>query len=70
MTFAELETRTGTNILQTSAGVLGSSIGATLGMVGGPPGALVGGIIGGIIASMAMTIAVDNHVEKAFRLTL
>ncbi len=39
-------------------------------MVGGPPGALVGGIVGGLIASMAMTIAVDNHVEKAFRLTL
>lgn len=70
MTFAELETRTGTNILQTSAGVLGSSIGATLGMAGGPPGALVGGIVGGLIASVAMTIAVDNHVEKAFRLTL
>lgn len=70
MTLAELETRTGTNILQTSAGVVGSSIGATLGMAGGPPGALIGGLIGGLIASMAMTIAVDNHVEKTFRLTL
>ncbi len=70
MTLADLETRTGTNILQTSAGVVGSSIGATLGMVGGPPGALVGGIVGGLIASMAMTIAVDNHVEKTFRLAL
>ncbi len=70
MTLAELETRTGTNILQTSAGVVGASIGATLGMVGGPPGGIVGGIVGGLIASMAMTIAVDNHVEKNFRLVL
>lgn len=70
MTFAELETRTGTNILQTGAGVIGASIGGTLGMLGGPPGALIGSIIGGLITSMAMTIALDNHVEKAFRMTL
>lgn len=70
MTMAELETRTGTNILQTGAGVIGASIGATVGAIGGPPGAVVGGIIGGLITSMAMTIAMDNHVEKAFRMTL
>lgn len=70
MTLAELESRTGTNILQTSAGVVGASIGAALGAPGGPPGVLIGSIVGGLITSMAMTIALDNHVEKAFRLAL
>lgn len=70
MTLSELESRTGTNILQTGAGVVGASIGATLGALGGPPGILIGSIVGGLITSMAMTIALDNHVEKAFRLTL
>lgn len=70
MTLAELETRTGTNILQTGAGVIGASIGATLGAPGGPAGVLIGSIVGGLITSMAMTIAIDNHVEKAFRMTL
>ncbi|HCL4227722.1 TPA: hypothetical protein N2C25_005985, partial [Pseudomonas aeruginosa] len=36
----------------------------------GPIGALVGGIIGGLITTMAMSIAIDNHIEKSFRLTL
>ncbi len=70
MTMTELETRTGTNIFQTGAGVVGASIGATLGAPGGPPGMLIGSIVGGLITSLAMTIALDNHVEKAFRLTL
>lgn len=70
MTLSELEARTGTNIFQTGAGVVGASIGATLGAPGGPPGILIGSIVGGLITSMAMTIALDNHVEKAFRLTL
>lgn len=70
MTLSELEARTGTNILQTGAGVLGASIGAALGAPGGPAGILICSIVGGLITSMAMTIALDNHVEKAFRLTL
>ena len=70
MTFGELETRTGTNILQTSTGVAGASIGAALGAPGGPLGILIGSIIGGLITSVATTIALDNHVEKVFRLTL
>ncbi len=31
---------------------------------------LIGTLVGGMITSLAMTIALDNHVEKQFRLTL
>lgn len=70
MTLAELEKRTGTNVLQTGAGVVGAAIGATLGTAAGPPGILIGSIVGGLITSLSMTIALDNHVEKNFRLIL
>ena len=33
-------------------------------------GNIVIGIIGGLITTMAMSIAIDNHIEKSFRLTL
>lgn len=70
MTLEELETRTGKNVFQTSAAVVGASVGASIGALGGPVGALVGSLVGGMITSLAMNIALDNHVEKNFRLTL
>ena len=70
MTREELETRTGKNIFQTGAAVVGASIGASIGALGGPAGALIGSLVGGMITALAMNIALDNHVEKNFRLTL
>jgi hypothetical protein len=70
MTLEELETRTGKNIFQTGAAVVGASVGASIGTLGGPVGALIGSLVGGMITSLAMNIALDNHVEKNFRLTL
>ncbi|MGI4843891.1 MAG: hypothetical protein ACRYF7_11310 [Janthinobacterium lividum] len=70
MSREELETRTGKNLFQTGAAVVGSSVGAAIGAVGGPPGALIGSMIGGAITSIAMSIALDNHVEQRFQLTL
>ncbi|MGI3745862.1 MAG: hypothetical protein ACRYF8_10225 [Janthinobacterium lividum] len=70
MTAQEMETRTGKNLFQTCAGVVGASVGATVGAIGGPAGALVGSLIGGLITTLAMNIALDNHIEKEFQLTL
>lgn len=70
MSREELETRTGKNILQTGAAVVGSSVGAAIGSLGGPPGTLIGSLVGGMITSLAMNIALDNHIEKNFKLTL
>lgn len=70
MTAQEIETRTGKNLFQTGAGVVGASVGATVGAIGGPAGALVGSLIGGLITTLAMNIALDNHIEKEFQLTL
>jgi hypothetical protein len=70
MTAQEMETRTGKNLFQTGAGVIGASVGATVGAIGGPAGALVGSLIGGLITTLAMNIALDNHIEKEFQLTL
>lgn len=67
MTWRQLEERTGKNIFQTGAGVVGSSIGASIGAAGGPVGAMIGGFIGGMITSVAMTVAIENRVEKPFR---
>ena len=70
MSREELETRTGKNIFQTGAAVVGASVGASIGALGGPAGALVGSLVGGMITSLAMSIALDNHIEKKFQLTL
>ncbi len=70
MTSEELETRMGKNAFQTGAAVVGASVGASIGALGGPVGAIIGSLLGGMITSLAMTIALDNHVEKNFRLTL
>lgn len=70
MTLEEMETRTGKNLFQTGAGVVGAAVGATVGALGGPAGALVGSLIGGLITTLAMNIALDNHIEKDFQLTL
>ncbi|MGK3130901.1 hypothetical protein ACCW76_17035 [Pantoea sp. C8B4] len=66
----ELESRVGKNLFQTGAGVTGASVGAAVGALGGPVGALVGSLIGGVITTLAMNIAIDNHIEKNFQLTL
>jgi hypothetical protein len=70
MTWAEMETRTGKNLFQTGAGVIGSSIGAAIGTPAGPIGMAIGGMIGGMITSVAMTYAIENHIEKPFRETM
>ena len=70
MGYEELETRTGKNIFQTSAAVVGASLGASIGALGGPACALVGSLVGGMITSLAMSIALDNNIEKSFQLTL
>ena len=67
MTWKQLEERTGKNIFQTGAGVVGASIGGTLGSVAGPIGTMVGAMIGGMITSVAATVAIENHIEKPFR---
>lgn len=70
ITLQELETRTGKNLFQTGAGAAGASVGAAVGVLGGPAGMLAGSVIGGVITTLAMNIAIDNHIEKSFRLTL
>ena len=70
MTWKELESRTGKNIFQTGAGVVGASVGASIGVVGGPVGSMVGAMIGGMITSVAMTVAIENHIEKPFRMIM
>ena len=67
MTWKEMETRTGKNIFQTGAGVVGASVGAAIGAPAGPIGSMIGAMIGGMITSVAMTVAIDNHIEKPFR---
>lgn len=70
MTREELETRTGKNIFQTGAAVVGASVGSSIGALGGPVGMLIGSLVGGMITSLAMNIALDNHIDKQFQLTL
>ncbi len=67
MTPRELEERTGKNIFQTGAGVVGASIGGTLGTIAGPIGTMVGAMVGGMITSVAATVAIENGIEKPFR---
>ncbi|QWT20156.1 hypothetical protein KPL74_20725 [Bacillus sp. NP157] len=70
MTPAQLETRTGKNILQTTAGVFGSAVGGAVGAPAGPIGVLVGSFVGGMIASVAATVAIENGIEKPFNESL
>lgn len=70
MTHDELETRTGKNIFQTGAAVVGASVGGSIGALGGPVGMLIGSLVGGMMTSLAMNIALDNHLERPFQLTL
>ena len=67
MRWQEMETRTWKNIFQTGAGTIGASIGAALGAPAGPIGMLIGSLAGGMITSVAMTLAIENHIEKPFR---
>ncbi len=70
MTLAELETRTGKNILQTAGGVLGSSMGlsiaSSLGVTAGFAPVLAG-VAGGLVVGVAVTIAIENGIERPYR---
>lgn len=70
MTTAEMETRTGKNILQTTAAVWGSSVGiSVVSSLGASAGlaTFMAGTAGGMIAGIAISIAIENHVEKPYR---
>ena len=70
LTMKQLEERTGKNVFQTGAGVIGASVGASIGIVAGPVGSMVGAMIGGMITSVAATVAIENHIEKPFKETM
>lgn len=70
MTTAEMQTRTGKNILQTTAGVVGASIGAAIGAPAGPIGIFIGSFIGGMITSVAATVAIENGIERPWQMLL
>ncbi len=73
ITKEEFEERQGKNILNTSAGVVGSSIGMVavggLGLTGTSLAILsfAGAMSGGIIAGLAMSFAIENGVEKPYK---
>lgn len=66
MTLKELEERTGKNIFQTGAGVLGSSIGIVIGSPAGPVGAAIGAMLGGMITSIGMSLAIEMGIDKPY----
>ena len=70
MTLAEMETRTGKNVIQTTAGVWGSSVGisvaGTVGVTAGL-GVFMAAMAGGMIAGIAVSIAIENHIEKPYK---
>lgn len=73
MTPAEMETRTGKNILQTTAGIWGSSVGISIATsLGASAGVamFMSGMAGGMIAGIAMSIAIENHIEKPYKETM
>lgn len=68
MTKDQFYERQGKNVMNTGAGVFGSSVGTSMGLAFGVKGlALVGGISGGLIAGMAMNIAIENHIEASYK---
>ena len=73
MTFAQVEERFGKNILQTGAGVWGSTVGiqmmgGTSLIVGGVALApIIGALAGGLIAGIAISVAIERGIEKPFR---
>jgi hypothetical protein len=66
ITQEQFEERNGKNILNTSAGALGSSLGAAIAPSLGL-GPLAPAVIGSLICGMAMTFAIENGVEKPYR---
>lgn len=70
MTMAQLEERTGANLFQTAAGVVGSTVGGAIGAAAGPLGVMIGGLIGGLISSYGMTVALEIGVAAPYRQTL
>ena len=71
MSMADMETRTGKNIFQTSAAIWGSSVGmgitTSLGAATTGLAAICSGMAGGLIAGMAVSIAIENHIEKPYQ---
>ena len=70
MTLAQMETRVGKNVLQTTGAVIGSSVavsiatslGATAGLA-----TILPGVAGALIVGVAVTLAIENGVEKPYR---
>lgn len=79
ITKEEFFDRQGKNVLMTSAGVVGSTVGTAAGLgfataLGISSGTIamtaieiIGGMSGGIIAGLAMTIAIENGIEKPYQ---
>ncbi len=70
MTPAQMETRVGKNIFQTGGAVFGSSIGVSVATALGATAGLVpilAGMAGALVAGLAVTIAIENGIEKPYR---
>ncbi len=74
MTLAELESRTGKNVMQTAGAAAGSSIGVTLALQAGAAAGtwpiLAASLGGGLIAGLAVTLAIEHGVEGPYRQAL
>lgn len=70
MTPAQMETRVGKNVFQTSGAVFGSSIGTTIAASLGATAGLapiLAGVAGALIGGIAVSIAIENGIEKPYR---
>ncbi len=70
---SEFEEKSGKNLFNTSAGVVGGSLGAQVASSIAFSGSLsvampvVGGLAGGLIGGIAMQFAIENHIEKPYK---
>ncbi len=70
MTLAQMETRVGKNVLQTAGAVIGSSVAVSIATSLGASAGLatiLPGIAGALIVGVAVTLAIENGVEKPYR---
>jgi len=70
MTPAQMETRVGKNLLQTTGAVIGSSVGVNIATSLGATAGLatiLSGVAGALIVGVAVTLAIENGVEKTYR---
>ena len=70
MTLAQMETRVGKNVLQTAGAVIGSSVGVSIATSLGATAGLatvLPGVAGALIVGVAVTLAIENGVEKPYR---